>query len=69
MTTVTVSPKFQVVIPAEIRRLFNMRPGEKLHVISFENRIELIPAKNLKSMKGFLKGIDTSIEREKEDRI
>lgn len=69
MTTVTVSPKFQVVIPVEIRKLFKMRPGEKFHVISFENRIELIPAKSIKSMKGFLKGIDTNLEREREERV
>ena len=69
MTTVTVSPKFQVVIPAEIRKMFNVRPGEKLHVISFDDRIELIPAKSIKSMRGFLRGMDTNIEREKEDRI
>jgi AbrB family looped-hinge helix DNA binding protein len=69
MTTVTISPKFQVVIPAEIRKTFNIRPGEKLHVISFKNRIELIPARSIKSMRGFLKGIDTNIERDKEDRL
>jgi len=69
MTTVTISPKFQVVIPAEIRKNFNIRPGQKLHVISFENRIELIPAKSIKSMRGFLKGIDTNIKREKKDRV
>lgn len=68
MNTVTVSPKFQVVIPKEIREVFQVLPGEKFGVIPFENRIELIPIKNLKTMKGFLKGIKTDILREK-DRL
>lgn len=69
MTTVTVSPKFQVVIPAEIRKLVNVRPGEKFHVISFDDRIELIPVKSVKSMRGFLKGINNTFKREKKDRV
>ncbi len=69
MTTVTVSPKFQVVIPAEIRKLMDVRPGEKFHVISFEDRIELVPAKSIKSMRGFLKGTKNTFKREKKDRI
>ena len=68
MNTVTVSPKFQVVIPLEVRKMFQMSPGEKLQVLSYENRIELIPQKAIKQMKGFLKGIDTDVKREK-DRI
>lgn len=68
MTSVTVSPKFQVVIPLEVRKFFALTPGEKLQVISFENRIELIPLKKIKKMRGFLKGIDTSVVREK-DRV
>mgnify|MGYP001566012717 CR=1 FL=1 len=68
MNTVTVSPKFQVVIPQVIRKNFSLYPGEKLQVLSFENRIELVPVKRLKKMRGFLKGISTAIEREK-DRL
>ena len=68
MTTVTVSPKFQVVIPKGIREVFAMAPGEKLQIVSFENRIELIPVKKIKKMRGFLKGMDTKIERDK-DRV
>ncbi|NCU32977.1 MAG: AbrB/MazE/SpoVT family DNA-binding domain-containing protein [Candidatus Moranbacteria bacterium] len=69
MTTVTVSPKFQVVIPAEIRKLVNVKPGEKFHVISFEGRIELIPVRSAGSMRGFLKGINNTFKREKKDRV
>jgi len=64
MYTVTVSPKFQVVIPQAIRKSLALQPGQKVQAILYENRIELIPIKSMQSMRGFLKGIDTSIERE-----
>ena len=68
MVTVTVSPKYQVVIPRAIRDQLNIKVGQKLQLISYQNRIEFIPLRNIKDMKGFLKGIDTTIKREK-DRI
>ncbi len=68
METVKVSPKYQVVIPLEIRKSLGIRPGTKVHVLQYENRIEYIPVKDMKEMRGFLKGIDTRIKREK-DRI
>jgi AbrB family looped-hinge helix DNA binding protein len=68
MYTVTVSPKYQVVIPKAIRRSLELQPGQKVQAILYENRIELIPIKPMRAMRGFLKGIDTSIEREA-DRI
>jgi len=66
--TTTISPKFQVVIPEVIRKAMKLKPGEKVLVFQYENRIEYIPQRNLKEMRGFLKGIDTSVEREK-DRV
>ena len=68
MTTVTVSPKFQVVIPKDIRNQMELKPGQKFQVLNYGDRIEFVPIKNIKKLKGFLKGIDTTIEREK-DRI
>ena len=68
MDTVTVSPKYQVVIPLAVREELHLRPGEKLRVLRYQDRIELIPVRPLKSLRGFLKGIDTTIERE-EDRL
>jgi AbrB family looped-hinge helix DNA binding protein len=68
METVTVSPKFQVVIPKTIRKSLGIRPGQKVQVFLFENRIEMIPLKQIKEARGFLKGIDTTIIREK-DRL
>lgn len=64
METVFVSPKFQVVIPRAIREALKIRPGQKIQVILYADRIELIPLKPVKKMRGFLKGIDTSITRE-----
>lgn len=69
MDAVTISPKYQVVIPRVIRERMGLRPGEKLQVISFDNRIELIPIRSMREMKGFLKDFDPSFEREKDERI
>ncbi len=64
MTTVTISPKYQIVIPREVREKLHLIPGQKVHVISYSNRIEVIPEKKISDMRGFLRGIDTSFERE-----
>ena len=56
MDAVTVSPKYQVVIPRSVRERTNIRPGERLQVISFDDRIELIPVRPMRSMKGFFEG-------------
>ena len=64
MNTVTVSPKFQVVIPREIRESLGLQPGQKVQVLQYENRIEFIPLRPIEQMRGFLKGIDKTIERE-----
>jgi AbrB family looped-hinge helix DNA binding protein len=66
MDTTTVSPKFQVVIPLRVRRALGIRPGQKIQVIPYEGRIELIPIRPLKQARGFLRGIDTSVERERD---
>jgi AbrB family looped-hinge helix DNA binding protein len=68
MKSVTISPKYQVVIPREVRQSMEIKPGSKVQILLYENRIELIPMKNMRRMRGFLKGIDTTVERER-DRI
>lgn len=68
MTAVIVSPKFQVVIPKEVRESMGLVSGQKVQVITYRNRIELIPIKPMKNMRGFLKGLDTEVKRDK-DRI
>lgn len=69
MDTVTISPKFQVVIPKRVRQRMSLRPGEKVEVISFDDRIELIPVRPMAELRGFLRGLDPSFEREREDRV
>jgi AbrB family looped-hinge helix DNA binding protein len=68
MQTVIVSPKYQVVIPKSVRKTLDLRPGQKMHVVEYEGRIELIPERDIKELRGFLKGINTKFEREK-DRV
>ena len=64
MEVVTVSPKFQVVIPRDVRQSLGLKAGQKIQVILYDNRIELIPVMPARKTRGFLKGIDTTIERE-----
>ena len=68
MQTVTVSPKFQVVIPREVRESLHLRPGQKMQVVEYLGRIELIQERDISDLRGFLKGINTDFEREN-DRI
>jgi len=64
MTTVTVSPRFQVVIPLAIREALGIRPGQKVEAIQYHDRIELIPVRPMRKGRGMLKGIDTSVPRD-----
>jgi AbrB family looped-hinge helix DNA binding protein len=64
MDTVTVSPKYQVVIPRAIREALGLMPGQKVQAIQYLNRIEFIPVRPMKAMRGFLKGIETTAPRD-----
>lgn len=64
MDAVIVSPKFQVVIPKNIRESMELKAGERLQVVQYGSRIEFIPVKTIKTLKGFLKGMDTTFSRE-----
>ena len=68
MDTVTVSSDFQVEIPRTVRESLGIEPGQKIQVLLYKDRIEFIPMKPMSQMRGFLHGIDTTVEREK-DRI
>jgi len=64
MATVTISPKFQVVIPKDVRDGLALSPGDKVEVIQLEGRIEIVPVKPIESLCGFLKGLTNTFERE-----
>jgi len=68
MTTVTISPKFQVVIPKEIRESLGLKAGQKIQAIQYDGRIEFVPVRPAREMRGFLRGIDTDVPRE-DDRL
>lgn len=68
MQTVKVSPQFHVVFPRKIRESLGIRPGQRLQILLYEGRVELIPLRRMKEMRGFLRGIDTKVERD-QDRV
>lgn len=65
---VTISPKFQVVIPRQIRERLGLEPGQKVQAIAYQDRIELVPLRPTRSLRGFLRGLDTTVPRER-DRV
>ena len=68
MTTLTISPKYQVVIPKQIREKLALRPGQRVQAIGYAGRVELVPVRAMGSMRRFLTGIDTTVDRD-EDRL
>jgi len=68
METVKVSPQFHVVFPRKIRESLGIRPGQRLQVLVYEGRVELIPLREMKEMRGFVRGIDTRVQRD-QDRL
>ncbi len=64
MSIVTVSRRYQVVIPKEVRERLQLKPGQKLQAIPFKGRVELIPLEPIEASRGFLRGIDTAVPRE-----
>jgi AbrB family looped-hinge helix DNA binding protein len=68
MSIVTISSRFQVVIPKDVRETLGLKPGQQVQAIPFKGRIELIPLEPIEATRGFLKGIDTTVPRE-DDRV
>jgi len=68
VTVVTVSPKYQVVIPQRIREALGLKPGQKIEAIQYLDRVEFIPVRPIRAMRGFLKGIDRTVPRDR-DRV
>jgi AbrB family looped-hinge helix DNA binding protein len=69
MDTVTISSKYQIVIPRAIREKWNAKPGQKVRLIIYGNRLEVVPVRDIKKARGFLQGMSSDIEREEADRI
>lgn len=68
MNAVRISPKYQVVIPKEVRDALHLTPGQNIQVFAYDNRIELVPEREIQAMRGFLEGMDTTLSREN-DRL
>ena len=64
MDVVTISPKFQVVIPRSVRERLSLSPGQRVQALAYDGRIELIPVRPAKALRGFLKGLDTTVRRD-----
>jgi AbrB family looped-hinge helix DNA binding protein len=69
MDTVTLSSKYQIVIPRAIREKWQVKPGQKVRLIIYGRRLEIVPVRDIKEARGFLKGMSSEIERDEEDRI
>jgi len=69
MDTVTISSKYQMVIPRAIREKWNIKPGQKVRLIVYGNHLEVVPVRDIREARGFLKGMSSDIEREEEERI
>jgi AbrB family looped-hinge helix DNA binding protein len=66
MNTVTISTKYQLVIPKEVRNRLGIEAGQKFQVIEYGDRIELVPVRDIKAMRGFVRGITTAVKRERD---
>jgi AbrB family looped-hinge helix DNA binding protein len=69
MDTVTISSKFQMVIPRAIREKWNIKPGQKVRLIVYGNHLEVVPVRDIREARGFLKGMSSAVEREEDDRV
>ena len=69
MDTVTISTKYQVVIPKSIREQLKLVPGQKVHAIAYGDRIEFLPVRPVGALRGMLRGLDTTFGRDESDRL
>jgi AbrB family looped-hinge helix DNA binding protein len=69
MESVTISPKYQVVIPQKVRLMLNVKPGQKMRVIAYDDKVVFIPVRPIQDARGSLPGLDTDVQREEEDRL
>ena len=64
MSVVTISSRYQVVVPRDVRERLDLRPGQKVQALPFKGRVELIPLEPIEAARGFVRGIDTTVPRE-----
>ena len=69
MTSVSISPKYQVVIPQKVREKMRVKPGQKMHVIAYDNMVVFIPVRPIQEARGSLRGINTHVERDEQDGV
>ena len=69
MSTVTISPDFSVLLPPDVRESFNLHPGQELSIFSYNGRIAMIPMRPIEEMRGFLRGMDSEVARDDEERV
>jgi len=69
MDTVTISEKYQMVIPKAVREKWKIKPGQKVRLIVYGNVLEVVPVRSLKEARGFLRGMSSTVERDEEDRV
>jgi AbrB family looped-hinge helix DNA binding protein len=69
LSRVTVSSKYQIVIPKDVRERLKIRPGQKVEAFAIGDRIELVPVGPISKMRGFLKGMDANFEREPDRQL
>jgi len=69
METVTVSKKYQVVIPEKIRKVSGIKPGDKMIAISKHKVLHYVPVKSIKDSKGITPGLDTRDLRDETDSV
>ncbi len=69
METVSVSTKYQVVIPRAARKQLHIEPGQKMQVIGYDDRVVFVPVRPIEAARGSLRGLDTTIARDEEERV
>jgi AbrB family looped-hinge helix DNA binding protein len=68
MTIVTVSPKYQIVIPKSVRESLGIQVGQKMHVFQYGDHVQVIPQRPIQEARGMFPGIDTDVPRDP-DRV
>ena len=69
MERVKVSPKFQILIPKNVRKNLHIKAGMEMQMLESGNCIQLVPLEPIENLRGFVKGIDPDIQRDEDDRL